>query len=227
MEAIRPEARERFIEAMSSHTEAMTQQAEDRSRNYLPMRSIQSYLEVRRHTMGAKPAFTFLAFDFDIPWHILDGPIIRDLETWATDLLILSNVGYPLIVSATVHLTSLLAQDLYSYPKEHADGDDGHNIVAIAMHELNVGLDGAIKWASDYQADLVKKFVSSIERLPSFGIDIDRQLEEYVRGIGSFVMGHDAWCFESERYFGKNGKSVQKHRRVTLLSPRRGRHGGN
>ncbi len=43
--------------------------------------------------MGAKPAFTFLAFDYDIPFHILDSPIICDLETWATDLLILSNVG--------------------------------------------------------------------------------------------------------------------------------------
>ena len=89
----------RFLDAMVFHTDAMTQQADDRSRNYLPMRTIQSYLQVRRHTMGAKPAFAFLAFDFDIPCHILDSPTICKLEMWATDLLILSNVSYTLQTS--------------------------------------------------------------------------------------------------------------------------------
>lgn len=86
-------ARNRFIEGMDQHTAAMTEQADDRSRGYLPMRSIASYLDLRRHTMGAKPAFAFLAFDFDLPAHVFENPFMENLERWAADLLILSNVS--------------------------------------------------------------------------------------------------------------------------------------
>ncbi len=70
----------------------MTEQADDRSRGSLPMRGIASYLRLRRHTMGAKPAFAFLAFDFDLPAYVFEDPVVESLETWGADLLILSNV---------------------------------------------------------------------------------------------------------------------------------------
>ncbi len=88
------------------------------------------------------------------------------------------------------------------------------------MNELGVDLKGAIKWADEYQASLVYNFTNAVEHLPSFGPHIDSQLSEYIEGIGSFVRGHDTWCFESERYFGRNGKAIQRHRWVSL-SPRR------
>lgn len=80
---------------MDQHTAAMTEQAGDRGRGYLPMRNTASYLGLRRHTMGAKPAFAFLAFDFDLPAHVLEDPKVESLEIWGADLLILSNVGLP------------------------------------------------------------------------------------------------------------------------------------
>lgn len=86
-------SRKRFVVGMDQHTASMTEQADDRSRGYLPMRSIASYLELRRHTMAAKPAFAFLAFDFDLPVHVFEDPLVESLETLGADLLILSNVS--------------------------------------------------------------------------------------------------------------------------------------
>lgn len=88
------------------------------------------------------------------------------------------------------------------------------------MNEMDVDLVGAINWVEEYQASLINKFVHTVEHLPSFGSDVDPQLAKYIQGIGSFVRGHDAWCFESERYFGKNGRDVERHRWITLI-PRR------
>lgn len=43
--------------------------------------------------MAAKPAFAFLAFDFDLPVHVFEDPLVESLETLGADLLILSNVS--------------------------------------------------------------------------------------------------------------------------------------
>ena len=108
-------------------------------------------------------------------------------------------------------------QDLYSYPKEYASGDDGHNIVTIVMNELALDLDGAVRWTKEYHDQVVKEFLNTAENLPSFGDKHpDTQLTAYIEGIALFVRGHDSWCFESARYFGQNGLTSQKERVVSL-----------
>lgn len=68
----------------------MVQQAADRSHSYI--RDIDSYLEVRRETVAAKPAFALLELGMDLPDEIITHPIIQDLSIWAIDMLSLSNV---------------------------------------------------------------------------------------------------------------------------------------
>ncbi|KAI0784113.1 terpenoid synthase, partial [Abortiporus biennis] len=186
-------AQRRFIEHFDLHTKAMTQQAEDRSRNYLPMRNIKSYMELRRLTIATRPAFTVLEFFLDLPDEVFQHPSVDDLITCGTDLIILSN-------------------DVYSYHVEAARGDAGHNIITIVMNDLQVDLSTALQCVEGYAENARNRFINGLVNVPSFGISVDEQLSIYLHGIGNCVRGHDSWCFESERYFGKVGKDVQKDR---------------
>jgi Delta6-protoilludene synthase len=69
----------------------VVEQAIDRSGNRI--RDIQSYTEVRRRTIGAKPAFALLELGLDIPDEVMSHPAIRDMVTAATDMICLSNVS--------------------------------------------------------------------------------------------------------------------------------------
>lgn len=77
----------RFIAAFCEYSEAIVQQAYDRSQEHI--RDIESYLVLRRYTIGAKLGFALL----DCQDAVLNHPRIGDLETAAIDLISLSNVS--------------------------------------------------------------------------------------------------------------------------------------
>lgn len=100
---------------------------------------------------------------------------------------------------------------------EEARGLDGHNIVTSVMRELKLDRAGALEWLQTYINNFVSTFLSDLERLPSWGEEIDKKVKTYIDGLGHWVRGNDDWSFESERYYGTRGLEVQKHRIVSLL----------
>ena len=85
------------------------------------------------------------------------------------------------------------------------------------MHHLDVDLDGAIEWIVKYHKELEKKFIGGLEQVPSWGSDVDCQVQEYLRGLANWVRVNDCWSFESGRYFGNKGLEIHKTRIVPLL----------
>ena len=75
----------------------------------------------------------------------------------------------------------------------------------------------AINWISGQFADTAQKFLDGVRNLPSWGADIDRQVQEYVNGIGKWTRAIDCWEFECGRYFGDKGLEIQQTRKVQLL----------
>ncbi|EMD32850.1 hypothetical protein CERSUDRAFT_161387 [Gelatoporia subvermispora B] len=196
VETASPSSQRRFIETFDAYTASVVQQAEDRTHSYI--RSIDSYLAVRRDTIGAKPSFTVMEMDMDLPDEVLHDPAVANLTLWCIDMLILGN-------------------DICSYNVEQARGDDGHNILTIAQHELKADLNGALKWVKEYHDELVTKFLENVDKVPSFGPELDPQVARYVDGLGNWVRANDQWSFESQRYFGTKGLEIMKHRTVALL----------
>ena len=70
----------------------MVQQAVDRGHKHI--RSVEEYFEVRRDTIGASPAFVLLELDMNLPDEVVQHPVIEELITLATDMIILDNVGW-------------------------------------------------------------------------------------------------------------------------------------
>ena len=85
------------------------------------------------------------------------------------------------------------------------------------MHKMKLDLDGAMKWVADYHSELEKKFLDGLKKVPSWGEDIDPQVQQYLNGIAIWPRGNYCWSFESGRYFGDKGLEYQRTRLVPLL----------
>ena len=125
-------------------------------------------------------------------------------------------VQFLLVTSPGARLTR--SKDLYSYPVERARGHALHNLVTIAMHQLDLGPQAATDWIGHWADGIARDFLQCRAHLPSWGTDIDRQVQEYVNGLAYWVRGNDDWSFESMRYFGVEGENVRQKRKIWMLS---------
>ena len=73
------------------YVEAVVQQGVDRSGR--GVRSIQSYIDLRRDMGGAKPAFALLELGLDIPDEVMSHPTIEDMAMASNAMICLSNVS--------------------------------------------------------------------------------------------------------------------------------------
>jgi len=186
-------ATRRFVKHYELYAAAVCEQAEDRDNSFV--RDIDAYMALRRDTIGAKPSFDLLLLAMEIPDEKLDDPKIVELELLAIDMIILGN-------------------DVYSYNVEQSRGDDGHNMVSVAMASRKLSVQGAMDYIGEQYATLGSRFLS---KMTLFTNSDDSNLASYVWGLGNWVTANVEWSFESERYFGTSGPKIRNMRRVELL----------
>ncbi|KAK7020181.1 hypothetical protein VNI00_017829 [Paramarasmius palmivorus] len=189
-----PSARRRFVDTFQLYMDAVVDQALDREDHHID--GVKRYFDVRRDTIGAKPAFAINEIHMDLSDNDMEHPIIRTLTWTATDMMIIGN-------------------DLCSYNVEQSRGDDRHNLVTIVMKEQQIGLHAALKWIGDLHDSLAEEFLTAYAKLQTAGFS--DELASYADDLGNWVRANDKWSFESERYFGKEGVEVEKTRIIELL----------
>lgn len=87
-------------------------------------------------------------------------------------------------------------------------------IILMELHGMDV--QEAVDHVADKCETLVKRFEANKGLVPSFGKDVDPLVTIYIEGLQHWVAGFLNWCFETERYFGKEAPDVQIHRVVRL-----------
>lgn len=195
IETASPTSQRRFLETFIAYLESVVLQAADRDCD--AEHTVQTYLAQRRDNIGSYPSYAVLELALDIPDDVFYHPAMNELSLYATEMLIIDN-------------------DLVSYNREQASGDT-NNILFVIMRQFNCSLDHAMAWAAAYHSQLEARFMDAFKRMPSWGLEIDSQVEEYCQGIANWPRGNDCWSFESGRYFGDKGREVQKTRCVPLL----------
>jgi len=93
-------------------------------------------------------------------------------------------------------------------------------MIPVVMNEQGMDLQSAVDFVGQLCKQSIDRFIYDRSRLPSWGEKIDRDVAIYVTGLADWIVGALHWSFESERYFGKNGRTVKANRIVELL-PRR------
>ena len=212
-----PSSQRHFVEAFTDYLNSVVEQAKDRDDDYY--RTIDEYLKNRRENIGARPSYVPAELGLDLPDEAFYHPVIQELSYHIADLIILGNVRtleFRIRASSGPDLR-LFLQDIASYNKEQANGDDRHNIITIAMHQFNTDFEGAMDWVLQYHEEVETKFLDGLKRVPSFGPKVDEQIQEYITALAIWPRCNDCWNFESGRYFGDKGLEIQNTRYVQLL----------
>jgi hypothetical protein len=205
------------METFDFFFQAVTQQALDREDGVIP--DLESYIALRRDTSGCKPCWALIEYanNLNIPDEVMEHPVIRSLGEAANDLVTWSNVRTVFVVCPLEF--HIQPQDIFSYNVEQSKGDT-HNMIPVVMNEQGLDLQSAVDFVGDLCKQSIDRFNDDRMHLPSWGAKIDKDIGVYVNGLASWIVGSLHWSFESERYFGKNGKDVKASRVVNLL-PRR------
>ena len=99
---------------------------------------------------------------------------------------------------------------------EQSKGLEGNNILTVLMETKGFNLQEAADHAGVLFGDLTNRFVAERKKLPSWGPDLDRDINRYVDEIGHWVVGNLCWSFETPRYFGPALEDVKRTRIVKL-----------
>lgn len=187
----------RFIHYMDLFFIAVLQQATDRQNDVVP--ELESYIPIRRDTSGCKPCFALIEFaaDIDLPDEVIQNPTITALEDACNDLVTWSN-------------------DIFSYNVEQSRGDT-HNMITVVMRERGLDLPGAINFVGELCRDSIDRFEHDRDTLPSWGPEIDRDVQTYIQGLQDWIVGSLHWSFDTTRYFGDDGATIKMHRQIKLL----------
>lgn len=76
---------------MAEFLEGLVRQSVDRGKNRIL--DIESYIEERRRTIGAKLLFSIVELGFHIPDRVMSHPVIQEMTLAAIDMIACCNVG--------------------------------------------------------------------------------------------------------------------------------------
>ncbi|KAF9256044.1 terpenoid synthase [Marasmius fiardii PR-910] len=196
-----PGTQRRFIEGLDLVFQCLTEETQHRISGQRPY-NLEAYISLRRHTGACKPAFAMIeyAYNLMIPDEVLEHPLIHSLEDAANDMICWAN-------------------DLYSYNIEQSKGQT-HNMIIVVMAQFGFDLQGAVDYVGKLCMELMDQFSRERVQLPSWGPEIDSQVNVYLDGLADWMVGNLHWSFESGRYFGNSGIEIRKSG-VAQLLPRR------
>jgi hypothetical protein len=88
---------------------------------------------------------------------------------------------------------------MISYNREQATGDDNHNLITVVMLDLGLDISSAMSWAARYHAEVERRFIDGLAKVPSWGPPVDIQVKEYLDGIANWARAFHCWSYESQR----------------------------
>lgn len=89
-------------------------------------------------------------------------------------------------------------------------------MICVLMQYQGLTLQAAVDVIGDLCKASIDRFESQRHNLPSWGPEIDAQVQTYVLGLQDWIAGSVHWSFMTERYFGKGGAEIKRSRRVEL-----------
>ncbi|KAJ3499352.1 hypothetical protein NLG97_g390 [Lecanicillium saksenae] len=188
-------AQRQFLRTFEEWLESVVEQARDRETDN--KRDILSYMKLRRITVGLLPSLSVVGLEMELPDEALYHSTIQKMSEYCADLIAIDN-------------------DIVSYPKEKAAGDDQHNLVSLARDKFSLDDQSAINWTAGFHNSIVRELAHLLENRPRFEPSIDRLLNEYIDGMGNWVFSNYIWSFESRRYFGTRGMEVYRTKVIPM-----------
>jgi len=188
----------RFRESMQLFFEAVNNQASERDDGTIP--GMNKYIALRRDNGGCKAAFVLIEYGLgiDLPDFVVEHPVIEALNQETNDFVAWSN-------------------DIYSWNVEQARGDTA-NMVTVVMKHCHLTLQQAMDFVGALCCRSIDRFMENKALLPKWESEkLNRDVENYVKGLEDWIVGSLHFNFLTDRYFGMDGDLVKMTRVVRIM----------
>jgi 5-epi-alpha-selinene synthase len=169
-----------FTEEVAKFFKGQFQEALNNSQGITP--DLPTYIQIRSLTIGMSIFFKLILLvgRIDLPIEVVKHPLVKQIESVANNAFGSAN-------------------DIISYEKEIKECHT-HNLVHVLQQEYQIPVQEAIERAASLHDAEVYSFIELVAQLPSFGGEIDGNLERYISSLQSWLRGNIDWCVKAERY---------------------------
>ncbi|EMD33350.1 hypothetical protein CERSUDRAFT_108146 [Gelatoporia subvermispora B] len=180
-----------FIQGCTDYVGAVAAEAGLRANDVLL--DMDTYMVMRRANSGVPFCMSVSSFILggDLPREVYEEASFKGMYVAATDMVCVAN-------------------DLYSFYKEHVGGHRTNNILYVLMKENNVNLQEASDMIGTRFGELMDSFLENKAKMPSWGEDVDRDIAATIKCMEDWVIGNLQWSFETKRYFGDMRGEVRR-----------------
>ncbi|KAI0451913.1 Presilphiperfolan-8-beta-ol synthase [Xylaria acuta] len=192
------ELQQRFREQHRRYFEQLAAQVQRAASGEVLMTDVDTYMEMRRGTIGVYPAIALSEYGHEIklPEHIFSHSSLQECMRVSTDLVLLVN-------------------DLLSYRK---DLELGFNYNLISIPQQNgLSIQHSIDQIGAMMTDCYRRWYMALVELPSYGQEIDSEVLKFVDVCRFVALGKLHWSFKSGRYLGNEGYGVYKTKILPLF----------
>ncbi|KAJ0382537.1 hypothetical protein COL922a_012349 [Colletotrichum nupharicola] len=147
------------------------------------------YMTVRQKTIGMYPSIAFLLIKCEVRRESWEEPTVQSLVNMCFRIIIINQ------------------NDMYSFDKEQAKGEDSHNGVRIMMNECDIGVQEAMDRLGAETRELVSTFIDLSENMPTTETMKDYEHQQLLlEGCIAWIIGMDVWSLHvTTRYHGQGG----------------------
>lgn len=179
---------ERFLQHVQAYCKATLWEATNRA--WLRVPDLRSYAAMRPHTSFMYGYFTLIEYIYhlELPRRVYEYEKLQSVLRHANNSVCWAN-------------------DLVSFHKEQSQSDV-HNVVAVLYHSQDYQLPQALKKATTMHNTEIQRFQTAIERLPSFGADLNGEIEQLIRGLQYWIRANMDWSLETTRYQPRASREV-------------------
>jgi 5-epi-alpha-selinene synthase len=169
-----------FLQCFEQYCHGCVEEATIRVEGIVP--NIDTYTRYRRFSVAGHLLLTVSEFcnKYMLPDILRNHKTVKQLELITIDIMAWCN-------------------DVFSASRE-MDSGDVHNLVIVLHYLHKLPLNKAIKCAADMHDEKVKSLIHLEASIPSFGEDIDVELEKYISIIHYWISGNLNWYSLTGRY---------------------------
>ncbi|KAI2606579.1 Presilphiperfolan-8-beta-ol synthase [Hypoxylon sp. NC1633] len=192
-----PELQKRFKDQIKPYFDQLVVQVQQMARGEVLSRDVQTYMEIRRGTIGSYAVVTLgeYAHGIQLPESVFSHNSLQECMRVSADLTILVN-------------------DILSYRKDLELGVD-HNLISLLM-EQNKSLQQAVDQIGAMMDNCYRRWYAALADLPAYGEEIDRNVLLFVDVCRYIPLGNLHWSFMTGRYLGSEGQDVRESRIMVL-----------
>ncbi|KAJ5320443.1 terpene cyclase [Penicillium antarcticum] len=201
----------RFAKAMAEYAHGTISQVKNTALNEHP--SLEEVLALRRESAGVSPLFSLVeyAHRLDLPDEVFECHSIKEINRIGVDFVVLQND----ILSYCKEEVSIYNPAIILFGANGSIQKEGveHNMVAVCRNS-GMRAQEAFDCIGGMLTIRYRDWYLALADLPSWGRDIDAEVQKYIRGVRNVVQANLHWSFSSGRYFGD---AVEEVRRTMMV----------